>query len=119
MSIVLPNDSVQSSFEARVLNAWYEAHGEDSGRISTSWGEDRVVVMIEEVWFKGELLLLKDEDTTTALENYGRELLGYIVDNQARQLSKLLNREIISTSINVNAQERWVMFIFWLGETEK
>lgn len=116
MKITFPTEQVQIDFEQCVLQAWHEAHGGNVGQISLSWGEDRVVVMIEEVLFAGEQLLTQSKQGSEVLQQYMRELLNYIADSQAERLSYLLQRDITSTSVSVNTWESWVMFIFRLAE---
>jgi len=116
MSIVIPAEHVQADFERCVLQGWHQAHGVDAGRVSASWGEDRVVVMIEDVLFKGERLLTQSEQGRAVLEQYVQALLATVVEEQMRTLSGLLRQEIVSTSISVNTSERWVMIIFRLAE---
>ncbi len=118
MSIAFPTQSVKTEFEQNVLQGWHEAHGLNAGNVTSSWGEDRVIVMIEDALFKGEHLLTQSETGNAVLKKYVEELLGYIANEQAETLSKLLQREIVSTSFSVNTPERWVMFIFRLGESD-
>lgn len=116
MSIVLPEEEVRSNFEQCILRGWHQAHGRDGGHICSSWGEDRVVVMIEDVLFKAERLLSKSEEGKVVMEQYLQELMGMVVAEQVQALSALLGREIVSTSVSANMGEQWVMFILRLAE---
>ncbi|MDX1613810.1 MAG: Na-translocating system protein MpsC family protein [Candidatus Promineifilaceae bacterium] len=116
MSVTYPAEETHSAFEQHLLHAWHEAHGRDGGRISTSWGADRVVAMIENAFFKGERLLTQSEQGNHVLEQYVRELLAHVIATHEEELSVLLDRRIVSTSYSVNTREGWVMFIFWLAE---
>ena len=88
----------------------------NTGNIHTSWGDDRVVVMIENVLLKGERLLVQSETGKAVFDDYVEHLLVYIVNEQSKALSSLLQREIVDASISTNTSEQWVMFIFRLGE---
>ena len=116
MSITYPAEDTHLAFEAHLLQAWHEAHGRDGGRISASWGADRVVVMIENAFFEGERLLIQNEQGNHVLEQYLRELQAHVVATHEEELAALLERRIVSTSYSVNTAEGWVMFIFWLTE---
>lgn len=114
MTVVLPTEQVQVAFEQYVLQGWHEAHGVDGGRVCASWGEDRVVVMIEDVLFEAERLLTQSEQGKVVLEEYVRGLMGVVIEERAQRLSELLGREIVSASVSVHMVEQWVMFIFRL-----
>jgi len=116
MSIVLPEEKIQSDFEQYILHGWQQAHGTDGGHVCSSWGKDRVVVMIEDVLSKAERLLSKSEESKAVMEQYFQELMGVVVAEQAQALSALLGREIVSTSVSANIREQWVMFILRLAE---
>lgn len=105
---------MQMELEQRVLTAWHAAHGKDAGQVSSSWGEDRVVVMIEDMLFKGEQLLVQSEYGNVMFEQYVQALLNYVIETQTAVLSDLLPHAITSTSMSVNTREGWVMFIFKL-----
>ena len=116
MSITVPQENIQAAVEQQVLTAWHEAHGADAGTIHTSWGEDRVVVMIEDVLLKGERLIAQSEAGKAVLDDYVEQLLTYVVVEQSKALSKLLQRKIINTSISTNTAEQWVMIVFRLED---
>ena len=116
MSITVPQENIQAAVEEQVLNAWHEAHGADTGTIHTSWGEDRVVVMIENVLLKGERLLAQSEAGKAVLDDYVEQLLTYVATEQSKALSTLLQRKIVNASISTNTAEQWVMFVFRLEE---
>ena len=116
MTIIVPKENVQADFEKRILGAWREAHGTDKGSVHVSWGEDRLVVIIEDVLSKGEWLLAQSKEGKAVLEEYMEELLTHVVAELVTELSHLLKREIVTTSISTNSLERWVMIIFRLAE---
>lgn len=116
MTINVPKENIQAAFEQQILQAWREAHGADTGTIHTSWGEDRVVVMIEDVLLKGERLLAQSAAGKAVLDDYVSHLLAYVVEEQSKPLAQLLPRKIVDISINTNTAEQWVMFIFRLGK---
>ena len=116
MTIILPKEEIQVDFEQQILRAWHDAHGLDNGRVHLSWGEDRVVVIIENVLFKGEQLLVQSEQGNAVFEQYVNELLAYVIEEQKTTLSRLLEREITDASFSANIPEYWVMMVFRLGE---
>jgi uncharacterized protein YbcI len=116
MTFILPKEEIQVDFQQQILHAWHEAHGIDNGRVHLSWGEDRVVVIIENALFKGEQLLVQSEQGNAVFEQYVNELLAYIVEEQRSTLSRLLEREITDASFSANVQEHWVMIVFRLAE---
>ncbi|MEM7332016.1 MAG: Na-translocating system protein MpsC family protein [Chloroflexota bacterium] len=118
MSIAFPTQPIKMQFEQNVLQGWHDAHGLDAGNVTSSWGDDRVIVMIEDALFKGEHLLTQSETGNAVLKKYVEELLSYIANEHAGDLSNLLQRQIISTSFSINTLESWVMFIFRLGEPD-
>jgi uncharacterized protein YbcI len=116
MTIILPKEEIQVDLEKHILRAWHEVHGVDNSRVHLSWGEDRVVVILENALFKGEQLLVQSEQGNAVFEQYVNELLAYVVEAQRTTLSRLLEREIIDASYSANIQEYWVMMVFRLAQ---
>lgn len=115
MTLVLPSEQKQADFAQTISQAWREAHGADKGRVHVSWGEDRVVVLIEDALLKGERLLAQSEQGKVVLEQYVQELIAQLVEEQKGTLAELLGREIIDNSVSVNTLERWITIIFRLA----
>ena len=103
-----------AQLQGRASEIIAEVTGAEAGYVSSSWGEDRIVVMIKDALFKGERLLSRSKQGNQVLEQYVHELLEYVATNQEQKLSTLLQREISSTSICMNTHEQWVMFVFRL-----
>ncbi len=116
MTIILPKEKVQDDFAQQILRAWREAHGADKGRVHLSWGQDRVVVIIEDAFLKGERLLAQSKEGKAVLEQYVHELLAHVVAEQKTTLAHLLQRKIVDTSISCDSIEQWVMIIFRFAE---
>jgi len=114
--IAMPDIEVQMAFEERVLRAWHEAHGAGAGTVSSSWGTDRVVVMIDDALLKGEWLLAQSAAGREMLEKYVNALLAYVVSEERAGLDALLPQRIMAASGSVNSEERWVMFVFRLAD---
>lgn len=113
MSIHLETDQ-KTAFQEKVLKIWREAHGGNAGKISSSWGEDRVVIMIEEALFKIEHLLAQSNQGSQVVEEYVRQILLEGVNEEKSTLEKMLNNNIKSITVNAALTESYIMLIFKL-----
>ena len=111
MTITIPTTDRQLDFENAILNIWHDSHGENVGEIVSSWGNDRVMIMIENALFEGEQRMAATEQGSEMLGNYVRELLQEGLAEERGTLSEILGRSIDSISINVNIAEQLVMII--------
>lgn len=112
MTMTNTKTDIHNRFEQAILKIWHSAHGQDSDTISSTWGEERVVVMLEGILFKGEQMLAESQQGREVLERYVHELLQDSVEEELDNLSQLLGREIDSVGVNVSLGERLAMLIF-------
>jgi hypothetical protein len=103
------------AIERRFATAWREARGGSAGKVSSAWGQDHVVLLVEDALFAGERVLARDERGSAALKGYLEELLAVVVQRQEAGLSAVLDREVISTSFSVIMPDRLVVIIFRLA----
>jgi uncharacterized protein YbcI len=116
MSILIPDETMQNNLEQQILQAWHEAHGMNKGQVSSSWGKDRVVVMIENALCKSETLLVQNKQGNDLLEQYVYKIAHYIINTHHQTFAQLLQQKLASISISMNLSEQWVMFIFRLAK---
>ncbi|MEM7799949.1 MAG: Na-translocating system protein MpsC family protein [Chloroflexota bacterium] len=112
MTITTTKTDVHNQFEQAVLKIWHNAHGQDSDTISSTWGEERIVVMLEGILFKAEQMLAESRQGREVLERYVHKLLHDAIEAELHYLSDLLGREILSFGVNVSLRERLAMLIF-------
>ena len=113
MSIQLETNQ-KAAFQEKILAIWHEAHGGNAGKISSSWGEDRVVIMIEEALFKIEHLLAQSTQGSQVVEEYVRQILIAGINEEKEALEKILNNSIESVTVNAALNESYIMLIFKL-----
>ena len=113
MSIHLETDR-KAAFQEKILTIWHEAHGANAGKISSSWGEDRVVIMIEDALFKIEHLLAQSKQGSQVVEEYVRQILIAGINDEKEALEEILNNSIESITVNAALNESYIMLIFKL-----
>jgi uncharacterized protein YbcI len=109
-------EQVQTEVERQMLRAWHEAHGIDKGHVHVSWGDDHIVVIIEDAFSTAEQYMALSEEGNAVLDQYVQALLAQVAEEQKTKISHLLQRDIIHTSVSAKTAEQWVMIIFRLAE---
>ena len=109
----------QAAFESAVLEIWHEAHGDDSSKISSTWGQQRIGVMIENVLFKAEQMLARSEAGSEVVEKYVQRLMQDALEDNLAKLSELGGREIEAVRVKISPEERCLMAIFRLEQNLK
>lgn len=112
MSTTTPTLDIQSRFESTILEAWHSAHGEDQAYISSNWGEDRIVVMIENVLSQAERMLVRTQVGSETIQKYIHELFEDAVRDRQGHLSQIIQQEIPSFSISVDTATRLIILVF-------
>ncbi|MEM8860101.1 MAG: Na-translocating system protein MpsC family protein [Chloroflexota bacterium] len=109
MTNVEPN---QAKFEQTVLEIWHAAHGVDQSEISTTWGKDRIAVLVENVLFKAEKLLAESKEGSKMVGKYVHDLMCEALNEEMNILSEIAQREIASFSVSVDPTASCLMIVF-------
>lgn len=115
MLLTLVDAETATQVEQAILAAWRETHGTETGRATSLWGVDAVVVLIEQAFAPGELALGRQVGQRALLERYERSLIGHMLEHQADRLAQTLGRAVASTGLSLNLDEGWLVCLFRLA----
>jgi uncharacterized protein YbcI len=94
------------------LQAWQEAHGVQSGRVSALSGSDHLAIIIEDSFSQAERKLAEGQSGEALLRQYAQELLNQICDQMSERIQQVVGRQVQASNVNVNPEMDQVMFIF-------
>ena len=94
------------------LQAWQEAHGVQSGRVSALSGSDHLAIIIEDSFSQAERKLAEGQRGEALLRQYAAELLSQICDQMSERIQQVVGRQVKASHVNVNPETDQVMFVF-------
>jgi uncharacterized protein YbcI len=106
-----PRDSLDGLAQD-FLQAWQEAHGVKSGRVSALSGSDHLAIIIEDSFSQAERKLAEGQSGEALLRQYAAELLNRICDQMSERIQQVVGRQVKASNVNVNPETDQVMFVF-------
>jgi uncharacterized protein YbcI len=98
------------------LTAWQQAHGAPHGAASALVGPDSLAVLLEKAFSRAEHNLSRQRDTAPLLEQYIHRLIDQIAPNVAGRVEQVTGRQVLTTSLNADVKQDWVIIFFKLGD---
>ena len=101
------------------LTIWQQAHGAPKGTASALIGTDSLAVLLERAFSRAEHSLSRQSDSPGLLQQYIQRLVDQIAPNLAGRVEQVTGRRVLTTSLNTNIEQDWVIIFFKLGDVIK
>ncbi len=113
---MLPDYTQCEALAQEFLAAWQQAHGAPHGAASALIGPDSLAVLLEQAFSRAEHSLSRQSDNAALLEQYIHRLIDQIAPQLAGRVEQVTSRPVLSTSLNAEVKQDWVIIFFKLGD---